>query len=57
MTRGMLRQRMSLSEWADWVALYDLEARERKAEQDKARKSGGRNRRGQTSLAEARGAR
>jgi len=36
MTVGELRRRMSTREFAHWIALYRIEAREREAEQRRA---------------------
>lgn len=41
-----------MAEWVDWMALYDLEAKERESEQRKAKR--GRAVKGETSLVEAR---
>lgn len=37
MTRGQLRATMSTAEYTDWLALYAIEAEERKREANKRR--------------------
>jgi hypothetical protein len=43
-TVAELRRWMSLPEWVDWIAIYTIEAQERKQAQQKARQRRGRRR-------------
>lgn len=42
MTRAQLRQCISVDEWTDWLAYYELEADGKKKAQQAARSKGGR---------------